>query len=407
MRANIESASIFLQGLVGEGLPPGLRSFRPSPHPHLRGTDIWFRLRLHSFELASQLLTFPQRPHVFSRRIVSAFLVALITTASSCKIERVHSDSVATAPDEKTELWVYTSMYRHVLDAMDPWLKTQLPNVEIKYFQAGSEKIATKLEAELSAGGTPCEVLMTSDPFIYARLKNEIKLKQFVPASSLQVPAALRDVDGFFTAARVSTMVMIRHKDVTAFPLSFLELTDSRYTDSISFPDPLTSGTALTWIHVMNLRYGNQFSANLRKNLAKAAGGNSAVLQKVEGKESAIGVVLLENALAAQAKKSPIEIIWPGDKAVLIPGYAAILSTAKHQLVAQEYLDAIFSTKGQTFIQQGLMHAGDPRLDSPGGTEDSVGSLVEHNQILGPNLSEDDLNQLEETKKKFSEAFSK
>ena len=52
------------------------------------------------------------------------------------------------------EVWIYTSMYQEVLDALTPDLTAALPGVRVQWFQAGSEKVAQRWEAETEAGGS-------------------------------------------------------------------------------------------------------------------------------------------------------------------------------------------------------------------------------------------------------------
>ena len=65
-----------------------------------------------------------------------------------------------------------------VLDALQPAIEARLRaqglgSTRIEWFQSGSEKVAARIDAELASGGSPCDVLLTSDPTYYARLKRE------------------------------------------------------------------------------------------------------------------------------------------------------------------------------------------------------------------------------------------
>ena len=127
---------------------------------------------------------------------------------------------------------------------------------------------------------------------------------------------------------------------------------------------------------------GAGYFERLRKNGARIAGGNAAVLQKLEGKEARVGVLLLENALSARAKGSPIEIRWPEDGAVVIPGFAGILKTSRHRHAAQAVIDVLLSEQGQALMVEGDMHAADPRLAGPRG-ESGVDALIAKARLLG------------------------
>lgn len=327
-----------------------------------------------------------------------------------CRIETASPGAAparAGAPASGGEVWVYTSVYRHVLDALEPQLKEALPGVTVHWFQAGSEKVTAKLEAELAAGGTPCDVLITSDPFLYQRFKEEGRWLRYVSPNGVRTPSRFVDLDGNWAAVRLSTMVLVHRTDVASPPASFAALVEPQWKGEVALGDPLTSGTAFTWAVVMEKALGPDYFAKLRANEARVAGGNAAVLQKLEGGEAKVGVLLLENALAAKAKGSPIEIAWPADGAVVVPGYAGILATSQHPEVAKALIDALLSPKGQQIIAaQGDMHAVDPRVGGPRGVL-SLDELVRRSAPWDEATLTRGLHEGARVKAAFSEAFSK
>ena len=106
-------------------------------------------------------------------------------------------------------------MYRHVLDALEPVVKAQLPDVTVHWYQAGSEKVAARLDAELAAAGTVADIVATSDPAYFARLRSEGHLRRYASANGLRTPASLIEPDGYFTPLRLSTMVLVTRRGTT------------------------------------------------------------------------------------------------------------------------------------------------------------------------------------------------
>jgi iron(III) transport system substrate-binding protein len=333
----------------------------------------------------------------------------LVLVFAACRIETAAPASAGPGSSDGTsrgDLWVYTSMYRHVLDALEPLVKQRLPQVTVKWFQGGSEKVATRLEAELTAGGSPCDVLMTSDPFLYRRLAQGQKLARTVSANGVRTPRALVDPDGQWESVRVSTMVLV-HRAGTPAPTSFAALLEPDWKNEIVIGDPLTSGTAFTWAVAMERTFGTDFFTRLRGNGARVAGGNAAVLQKVEGGEAKVGVVLLENVLAAKARGSPVEVAWPSDGAVVIPGPVAVLSTSRNPTAAKAFIDVLLSQEGQRIIRElGDMHAVDPRQPGPKGL-DGVELLLTRSAPFDEGLLDTGLTEGAALKARFSTAFSK
>jgi iron(III) transport system substrate-binding protein len=336
-------------------------------------------------------------------------LVVSLALFAGCRIETAAPQTSAVVSADGTprgELWVYTSMYRHVMDAFEPLLGARLPQVTVRWFQGGSEKVATKLEAELAAGGSPCDVLMTSDPFLYRRLAKEGRLLRAVSPNGVRTDRSLVDVDGYWESVRLSTMVLV-HKAGAEAPASFAELLEPKWKGEVVIGDPLTSGTAFTWAVAMERSHGEDFFERLRANGARVAGGNAAVLQKVEGGEARVGVVLLENVLAAKARGSPVEPRWPTDGAVLIPGPVATLASSRNPVAARAFIDLVLSPEGQRVISGlGDMHAVDPREPGPRGLE-GARWLLTKSAPFDEALLDKGLTDGAALKARFSAAFSK
>lgn len=336
--------------------------------------------------------------------------MSVLVLLASCRIESAApSDAPASAAREGApsgDVWVYTSMYQHVLDALDPVLKEKLPNVQVHWYQAGSEKVASRLEAERAAGAVRADVLATSDPFLYERLAREGAFLRYASLNVLRVPRSLLELDGHYAAMRLSTMVLVHRTGAPPPPVSFADLVGGGWKGRAAVGDPLTSGTAFTWAVFIQAKYGDAFFEHLRAKGAIVAGGNAAVLQKVESGEVDVGVLLLENALAAKARGSPIDIVWPEDGAVVIPGPVAIFSTTRNSVAAKALVDVLLSPEGQRIIVQGDMHAVDPRLEGPRG-QPGLETLMARSQPWTPALTELGLTRGGSIKETFSKAFSK
>lgn len=340
-----------------------------------------------------------------------AGLASALVLLASCRIESAApSDGPAIVAQEGApsgDVWVYTSMYQHVLDALAPLLKEKLPNVQVHWYQAGSEKVASRLEAERSAGAVRADVLATSDPFLYERLAREGSFLRYASPNVLRVPRSLLELDAHYASVRLSTMVLVHRKGGPPPPSSFAELVGDRWKGRAAIGDPLTSGTAFTWAVFLQAKYGESFFEQLREKGAIVAGGNAAVLQKVESGEADAGVLLLENALAAKARGSPIEIVWPEDGAVVIPGPVAIFRTTRNPVAAKALVDLLLSPEGQRIIvEKGDMHAVDPRLEGPRG-EPGLETLMARSQTWTPELVELGLTRGGAIKEAFSKAFSR
>jgi iron(III) transport system substrate-binding protein len=221
----------------------------------------------------------------------------------------------------------------------------------------------------------------------------------------VRTPRSLVDPDGYWESVRVSTMVLVQRAGSSG-PRSFEALAHPRWAGQIVIGDPLTSGTAFTWALSMEHQHGLGFFPSLRKNNVRIAGGNATVLQKVEGGEADVGVVLLENVLAAQKRGSAIEAVWPTDGAVVIPGPAAIVSSSRNKAAARAVIDILLSPEGQRLLSQaGEMHVVDPREGGPHGLE-GIEALLAKSAPLTDALLDRGVLGADEFKARFTSTFS-
>ena len=323
------------------------------------------------------------------------FALGVIAATLACRVELgAPTGPTAARTDDATphgKVVLYTSAYREVTDALGRLAKERLPEVELVVFQGGSEKVASRLDADLAAGRAGADVLLVSDPLLSRRLKAAGQLLPFVSPWATPIDRRLVDLDNAFVAARVSTMAVAYHQQQTpreTVPTRLdALLTDARFAGDVAFGDPLSSGTALFTSVVV----GNgdlSFLGRLRRGGASIGGGNAVVLQKVLSGERRFGVVLLENALLARARGEAVGIVVPDD-AVVIPGDVAILKDTGNPVAARAVVDLILSAAGQALMRgpDGRMHAADPRQATPDDDVPDLAALLDRRKVA-PTLLE-------------------
>ena len=301
-----------------------------------------------------------------------ALLVILTLLAGGCRVELGARGEADSTSGDRT-VHVYTSIYQDVVDAIEPALDARLaktaPGVRVEWFSSGSEKVAARLDAELAAGGSPCDVLVTSDPGYYAKLKADGRLVPYVSPAALRQPRAFVDPDGDWAASRLSTMVIglsPAESKRADRPTAFRDL--AKPGTRVSIGDPLSSGTNFTTVSTLSDRFGWDFYRALKSKGTIASGGSPAVIQRLESGESDAGIVLLENLLLANGGGNGLGIVIPSDGAVIIPGPIALMTHARHSEAARAVYDAMLSDEVQAVIVGvGKMHSPDPSIAPPPG----------------------------------------
>ena len=282
------------------------------------------------------------------------------------------SDACSQGRDQRPTVTIYTSIYEHVISALDPVLRDAFPDLTIEWFQRGSEDVAARLNSEIAAGRVNADIVMTSDPFWYEELKEGGHLLEYRSARASGIPPNLNDPGGTFVTVRVPLMVLAVNSNrvaANARPRTFRELAESAWAGRVTMGDPNRSGSAFTAVAALAQKYGWEYFEGLRRNDVVAAGGNSAVLNRVVTGEKEVGVILLENVLQAreQNPKVPIEIVYPEDGSILVPSPIAIMKTTAVQDAAQRLYDFFLSDAGQTAIVSGWMYSPFDHIMPPGG----------------------------------------
>lgn len=305
----------------------------------------------------------------------------------------------------KKEIWIYTSIYKEVIAELDPALHAAFPDISVKWYQAGSENVASKVNAELAAGKTQADLILTSDPFWYLELKKAGKLIPYKSPAAQGVPAHFADPDGAFTTVRIPVMVVGYNSESikeAELPKTWKDLADPKWKTKLSVGNPLESGTCFSTVALLTKLYGWDYFAQLRKLDLVSAGGNSSVITRIETRERPMGIVLLENILKAMKKGSPVRPHYPQDGVIPVPSPIAILQNTEHPEIARKIYDWFFSEAAQKAIVSSGMYS--PLATIPSPDKAKPWKELEGNMVKWSN---EILNEIyasrEQIKAKFSE----
>jgi iron(III) transport system substrate-binding protein len=292
----------------------------------------------------------------------------------------------------KEQVWLYTSIYKEFLDAIEKAFEKKYPDLDLQVFQSGSEKIRAKVQAEQVSGKVQADLIAVSDPFWARELEKEGK-------TLIRPEPASRQINYF------SLMVLIVAKSFPERerPQSFSDLTHPRYKGMIHIGSPLESGTMFSTVALLSELYDWGYFEKLHTNKMTVSGGNSTVIQKVESGEKKIGFVLLENALAAKKRGSPIDIIYPKEGGIPIPSVQILWKDRARPQSAQKLSEFLLSKECQEILRSAWVYPSLTGISSPEGAlplEKAQGgfrwSVATADRIAGKST---------EIKKKFSAIF--
>lgn len=270
----------------------------------------------------------------------------------------------------KTNLWIYTSLYKDTIADIQPQLEKQFPDIKFNFYQAGSEEVAAKVNAEELAGGTKADVMISSDRFWYEDLAKQKKLMLFKPKGAEKIAADLKSPEGYYATVSIPVMVLAYNNEaVTAAdaPKTFKEVADPKWKGRFSTGSPLASGTNFTTVAFLQKKYGWDYFKSLKKNEVISEGGNGAVIRRLQTKERPVGWVLLENVLRFQDTDKRIQFVLPEDGSVIQNNIIAINEKSKSKEAAQKFVEWMYGPEGQQAMIKSFMYSPLPGFATPKG----------------------------------------
>lgn len=308
-----------------------------------------------------------------------------------------------TKNNNQNTIWIYTSMYKDTVNDIQPLLEKDFPGVKFQFYQAGSEEVAAKVQAESMTGKIQADLLLSSDRFWYEDLAAKDKLTSYNPANSDKVPEDFKHPKSFYTAASIPVMVIAYNSEVISdkdAPKSFKELADDKWKDKVSMGSPLASGTAFTSVAFLEKKYGWDFFKNLRKNNFIAEGGNSGVIRRLQSKERPIGIVLLENVFRLKEDQR-IKWLIPTDGAIIQSNILAIVKKDKDQSLEKKIADWMYTEKFQNAVLKSYMHPILTQYGKPEGAP-SLSELLKSSPSWNRKFIEETMAEREKIKDQFS-----
>ena len=302
------------------------------------------------------------------------------------------------------ELWIYTSLYKDTIADLNPKLEKAFPGVKFNWYQAGSEEVATKVNAEILAGNLQADVLISSDRFWYEELGMNGKLHPYKVKAAEAVPSELKNPQDFYTAVSLPVMVLCYNNESVSdaeAPKSFKEMGEARWKGKFTIGSPLASGTNFTTMAMLQQRYGWDYFKGLKANDTISEGGNSSVLRRIQNKERPVGWVLLENVLRFQESDKRLKAVFPEDGVVTQANVLAISNKAGSRELAEKFAEWMFGEEGQAAMTRSFMYSTLPSFAPPVGAP----AFAEMMKSSFP-WSQDFIKQVTSTRNELKEKYT-
>lgn len=306
--------------------------------------------------------------------------------------------------EEKTKVWIYTSLYKDTVNDIKTMIEKEFPKIEVQFYQAGSEEIAAKVQAEAISGKIQADILVASDRFWYEDMGAKGVLLSYRPQGSEEVSPSFKDTKGFYTNVSLPVMVLAYNSEAInekEAPKSFSELKEPKWKDKISSGSPLASGTSFTTVAFLSKKYGWDYFSALRKNNYIAEGGNSGVIRRLQSKERPVGIVLLENLLRLTESDPRIKFVIPSDGVIIQANALAIIKKEGDQSATKKIADWMFGKNGQDAMVRYFMYATVPGFSPPKGAPE-LSSLLKDAPAWSPEFILEVMKSRDKIKDQFS-----
>lgn len=270
----------------------------------------------------------------------------------------------AAAPQEVV---FYSGLQREITDALVADFQSKNPNIDVVVFQAPIEALLQKIELEVeSTGGILADVIWTGDILIMNDFKDRGLLDPYVPPGADQIPANLKDPDGYWhTTVPLSLYIMYNTNNVSddEVPTAWSDLTDTRWQDRIALSDPSVSGTAAILAASLADKYGWEYWQQISDLNPLINPSTVSLLNLVVSGERDVAPMVDFLVWQSLEKGDPVNVVSPQDG---LPGtyiIEALVHDARHQEAAKKLIDYLVSldaAKLQT--ERGFYHS---RMDAP------------------------------------------
>src|SRR5215813_2082507 len=206
---------------------------------------------------------------------LGAFLEACGGSASQAPSKPVEKDVTklyAAARKEGSVTWWTAHYEQSAAETMAASFKKKYPGVDVNLLRQTAQVLYTRLQNDLKAGQTECDVFASTDEGHYPPLKKAGALATFTPPDVDLLPKEFQVLDPdhqYYLGAIGFVLINYRTDKVPTPPKSWKDLLDPQWKGKITTGHPGFSGYVGNWVIAMIDKYGDSYLKDLEKNSPK------------------------------------------------------------------------------------------------------------------------------------------
>ncbi|MEP7105595.1 MAG: extracellular solute-binding protein [Chloroflexota bacterium] len=290
-------------------------------------------------------------------------------------VEKDVTKLYAAAKTDGSVTWWTAHYEQSAAEKMAAAFKQKYPGIEINLLRQTAQVINTRLNQELKAGSTDCDLFCSTDEGHYPPLIKGGFLAQYTPPDIDLIPKDFQNLntDHYYHLGAIGfNVINYRSDKVTTPPKQWKDLLDAQWSGKITVGHPGFSGYVGQWVTAMIRTYGDQYLKDLAKNKPKINRSVNDTVTDIVAGERQVGSGPDNFSLAKKVSGSPIDIVFPTDGAVIVPGPVGILKDSKRPnaarlftnfMYSKEYSAALVATSNYPLRADVAPAAGVPTID--------------------------------------------
>ena len=277
------------------------------------------------------------------------------SNAPAAPAEADVSKLYSAAKKEGAVTWWTAHYDQAAAEQMGAAFKKKYPGVDVNLLRQTAQVINTRLNQELKAGGTECDVFCSTDEAHYPPLIKGGFMTQFTPPDLDLLPKQFQSLnaDHYYHLGAIGfNVINYRSDKVSSPPKSWKDMLDPLWKGKITTGHPSFSGYVGQWVTAMLRTYGDGFLKDLAKNSPKINRSVNDTVTDIVSGERQIGSGPDNFSLAKKNAGNPIDVVFPSDGAVIVPGPVGVIKGSKHPNAGQLFVNFMYSKEySQALVQ--------------------------------------------------------
>lgn len=285
------------------------------------------------------------------RRQFGTLAAATLAVPWLARAQPANTTALYEAARKEGELtWYTVPQTSEVAERMGRTFTTRYPGVKVNVVRTTAQVAFQRLNQDLKAGATNCDVFTSTDLAHYVDLKGRKLLMPYLPEAVAKQDKRVQnlDPDACFHASSAFMMGLIYNTTkvgAAAAPASWNDLLDPKWAGSAVVAHPAYSGAAGAWCIEMRKLYGDGWIRKLAANKVHVGRSTIDAVTTVISGEASVSAGPMSLAARSAGKGNPVATLAPKEGPVLILAPSAILANARHPAAARLYMEWLLGSE--------------------------------------------------------------